>query len=76
VERIGRSISGRVDFFPRAVFFPTVQAKTGVTGFPNQSDRFHPVAVEKGLYIPRRFIQGILPDCPGKNRLDRFPKSV
>jgi hypothetical protein len=22
------------------VFFPTVQAKTGLTGFPNQSDRF------------------------------------
>jgi hypothetical protein len=33
VERIGRSIGGRVEFFPRAVFFPTVQAKTGLTGF-------------------------------------------
>jgi hypothetical protein len=25
------------------VFFPTVQAKTDLTGFPNRSDRFHPV---------------------------------
>jgi hypothetical protein len=25
------------------VFFPTVQAKTGLTGFPNRSDRFRPV---------------------------------
>jgi hypothetical protein len=25
------------------VFFPTVQAKTGLTGFPNWSDRFRPV---------------------------------
>jgi hypothetical protein len=25
------------------VFFPTVQAKTGLTGFPNRSDRFRPM---------------------------------
>jgi hypothetical protein len=25
------------------VFIPTIQAKTGLTGFPNQSDRFRPV---------------------------------
>jgi hypothetical protein len=25
------------------VFFPTVQAKTGLTGFPNWSNRFSPV---------------------------------
>jgi hypothetical protein len=25
------------------VFFPTVQAKAGLTGFPNWSDRFRPV---------------------------------
>jgi hypothetical protein len=43
VERIGRSIGGSVEFFPRAVFFPTVQAKTGLTGFPNRSDRFRPM---------------------------------
>jgi hypothetical protein len=42
VERIGRSIGGRVEFFSRAVFFPTVQAKTGLTGF----DLW---AVEKGF---------------------------
>jgi hypothetical protein len=33
MEQIGRSIGGSVEFFPRAVFFPTVQAKTGLTGF-------------------------------------------
>jgi hypothetical protein len=25
------------------VLFPTIQAKTGLTGFPNRSDRFRPV---------------------------------
>jgi hypothetical protein len=30
-------------FFPRAKFFPTVLAKTSLTGFPNQSDWFSPV---------------------------------
>jgi hypothetical protein len=43
VERIGRSIGGSVEFFPWAVFFLTVQAKTGLIGFPNRSDRFLPV---------------------------------
>jgi hypothetical protein len=43
VERIERSIGGRFEFFPRVEFFPTVQVKTGLTGFPNQSDRFSPV---------------------------------
>jgi hypothetical protein len=43
VERIGRSIGGRVQFFLRAVFFPTVQANTGLTSFPNRSDWFRPV---------------------------------
>jgi hypothetical protein len=42
VERIGRSIGGSVEFFLRAVFFPTVQAKTGLTGFTLW-------AVEKGF---------------------------
>jgi hypothetical protein len=42
VERIGWSIGGRVEFFPRAVFFPTIQAKTGLTGFTLW-------AVEKGF---------------------------
>jgi hypothetical protein len=49
VERIGRSIGGSVEFFPRAVFFPTVQAKTGVTGFPNRSNRFRPVGCREGF---------------------------
>jgi hypothetical protein len=40
VERIGRSFGGSVEFFPRAVFFPAVQAKTGLTGFPNWFDQF------------------------------------
>jgi hypothetical protein len=41
VERIRTSIGGCVEFFLRTVFFPTVQAKTGLAGFPNRSDRFH-----------------------------------
>jgi hypothetical protein len=43
VERFGRSRFGFGGVDPRAVFFPTVQAKTGLTGFPNRSDRFRPV---------------------------------
>jgi hypothetical protein len=31
------------------VFFPTVQAKTGLTGFPNWSDRFRPVGCREGF---------------------------
>jgi hypothetical protein len=31
------------------VFFPTVQAKTGQTGFPNRSDRFRPVGSREGF---------------------------
>jgi hypothetical protein len=27
VERIGRSVEGKFEFFPRAEFFPIVQAK-------------------------------------------------
>jgi hypothetical protein len=36
-------------FFPRAVFFPTVQAKTSLTGFPNRSDRLRPVGYREGF---------------------------
>jgi hypothetical protein len=32
-----------LSFFPRVEFFPTVQTKTGLTGFPNRSDRFSPM---------------------------------
>jgi hypothetical protein len=32
MERIGRSIGGRFEFFPWVEFFPTVEAKTGLTG--------------------------------------------
>jgi hypothetical protein len=49
VERIGRSIGGRFEFFPRAVFFLTIQAKTGLTNFPNQSGRFFPVGCREGF---------------------------
>jgi hypothetical protein len=49
MERKGRSIACSFEFFLRAVFFPTVQAKTGLTGFPNRSDRFALWAVEKGF---------------------------
>jgi hypothetical protein len=43
VERIESSIGRRFEFFPRVEFFPTVQAKTGLSGFSNRSDRFSPV---------------------------------
>jgi hypothetical protein len=49
MEQIGRSIGGRVEFFPRPVFFPTIQAKTGLNGFPNRSDRFRPVGSREGF---------------------------
>jgi predicted thioredoxin/glutaredoxin len=49
VERIGRSIGGRVEFFPRDVFFSIVQAKTGLTGFPNRPDWFRPVGCREGF---------------------------
>jgi hypothetical protein len=52
VERIGRSIGGRFEFFPRVEFFPTVQTKIGRTG----SDRFSPVGcredfLSKEVYV-------------------------
>jgi hypothetical protein len=56
VERIGRSIGGRFEFFPRAVFFPTVQAKTGLTGFPNRCDRFRPVGCREGFLSKEVFV--------------------
>jgi hypothetical protein len=31
------------------VFFPTVQAKTGLAGFPNRSERFHPMGCQEGF---------------------------
>jgi hypothetical protein len=42
MERIGRSIALSFVFFLRAVFFPTIQAKTSLTGFTLW-------AVEKGF---------------------------
>jgi hypothetical protein len=32
------------------MFFPTVQAKTGLTGFPNRSDRFRPVGCREVFF--------------------------
>jgi hypothetical protein len=49
VERIGRSIAWGFEFFLLAVFYPTVQAKTDLTGFPNRSDRFRPVGCREGF---------------------------
>jgi hypothetical protein len=49
VEQIGRSIAWSFEFFLRVVFFPTVQAKTGLIGFPNLSDRFRPVGYREGF---------------------------
>jgi hypothetical protein len=31
------------------MFFPTVQAETGLTSFPNRSDRFRPVGCREGF---------------------------
>jgi hypothetical protein len=49
MERIGRSIASSFEFFPQAVFFLTVQDKTGLTGFPNRFDQFHPVGCREGF---------------------------
>jgi hypothetical protein len=38
-----------VEYFPGAVFFPTVQAKTGLTGSPYRSDWFRPVGCREGF---------------------------
>jgi hypothetical protein len=35
------------------VFFPTVQAKTGLTGFPNQSDRLSPMGCHEEFFSKR-----------------------
>jgi hypothetical protein len=35
------------------VFFPTVHAKTGLTGFPNRSDRFSPVGCREEFLSKR-----------------------
>jgi hypothetical protein len=56
VEWIGRSIGGRVEFFPRAVFFPNVQVKTGLTGFLNRSDRFRPVGYREGFWARKSLL--------------------
>jgi hypothetical protein len=88
VERIRRSIGWSFEFFPWAVFFPTVQAKTGLTGFPNQSDRLSPMGCHEEFFSKRvsvvlwllLFKEGRLLRCFGgafgKNRCDRFAKPV
>jgi hypothetical protein len=90
VERIGRSIGGRFEFFPRVDFFPTAQTKTGLTGFPNRSDRITPVGCPEEflskevsvvlwlfLFKEERFSrqEGLL-GVSGQNQPDRFAKSV
>jgi hypothetical protein len=47
---MGRLSAWGFEFFPRAVFFPTVQEKTGLIGFPNQSDWFRPVGCREGFF--------------------------
>jgi hypothetical protein len=47
VERIGKLIGGRFEFFPWVEFFPTVQTKIGLTGFPNRSDWFSPMVCQE-----------------------------
>jgi hypothetical protein len=53
VERIGGSISWSFEFLPWAVFFPTVQAKTGLSCFPNRSNRFRSVGCREGFLSKR-----------------------
>jgi hypothetical protein len=38
------------------VFFPTFQVKTGLTGFPNRSDRFLPVDCREGFLRKEVFV--------------------
>jgi hypothetical protein len=72
---------------PRAVFFPTVQTKIGLTGFPNWSDRFRPVgcrerSLNKEVFADpwlRLFrcekgfdVLGVFGVFSGQNRSDRF----
>jgi hypothetical protein len=56
VERIERSLGGRFEFFRQAGFFTTVQAKTGLTGFPNRSDQFRPVGCREGILSKEVFV--------------------
>jgi hypothetical protein len=73
------------------VFFLTVQAKTGLTGFPNWSDRFCPVGYEEGflskevsvspwlhLFRCEKALEVVLGlwGVSGQNRSDRFAKPV
>jgi hypothetical protein len=53
MERIGRLIGGRFQFLPRVEFFPTVQTKIGLTGFPNRSDQFSPVGCSEEFLIKK-----------------------
>jgi hypothetical protein len=50
---MGRSIAWSFEFVSRALFFPTIQAKTGLTGFPNWSDRFSPVGCREEFLSKR-----------------------
>jgi hypothetical protein len=84
-------IRGRFEFFPRGEFFPTVQTKTSLTGFPNQSDRFSPVgcreeslskevSVELLLFLFKGEevleVGRVFWGVSGQNRPDRFAKPV
>jgi hypothetical protein len=49
VERIGRSIAWSFEFFPAGCVLPDCPGKTGLTGFPNRSDRFSPLGCREGF---------------------------
>jgi hypothetical protein len=91
VERIERSIGGRFELFPRAMFFVTVQVKTGLTGFLNRSDWFRPVGCREGFLSKEVSVAlwlflfrcgkalemfWVFGEFSGQNRSDRFAKPV
>jgi hypothetical protein len=67
----------------QAVFFPTVQEKTGLTSFPNLSDRFRPVGCRERFLSKKVFVFLVFGEFLDKisltglpNRSDRFAKPV
>jgi hypothetical protein len=54
------------------VFFPTVQAKTDLTDFPNRSDQFHPVGCREGFLSKGVSVVLGLPLFKGEKALEVF----
>jgi hypothetical protein len=54
------------------MFFPTVQAKTGLTGFPNRSDQFRPEGCQEGFLSKEVSVALWLPLFRGGKALEMF----